>query len=323
MGGVIKARSVALIALFLCASLLLGAEQAAIFHQADAYYNAGKYDAAIGEYSRVLALNLSPHQASRGTMARGICYYAKHDPDRAIADFNHAIGLDPRNAGAYVNRGNALQMRGERSAALKDYTTALRLNSRNSSAYVGRGLVRAQNGDFTGALSDYNTALKINPRSAFAHIGRASIYYLQAIPERSLSEAQAAIALSPGDAEAYILRAHAYMELRRYSDAEADIHKAMHMKNVEFSGALEFLAWFRATCPDPHFRNGREAVEAAQRYCQQTETGDFGAAVKAETQAIEKAPSQDPLMGQFKHRLELYKQQTPYRDEPRGKVSWH
>ncbi len=38
---------------------------------------------------------------------RGLAYQDKHDYDRAIADFNEAIRLDPRDSGQYLNRGLA------------------------------------------------------------------------------------------------------------------------------------------------------------------------------------------------------------------------
>jgi lipoprotein NlpI len=36
---------------------------------------------------------------------RGIDYYAKRDYDRAVADFNKTIELEPRFAITYANRG--------------------------------------------------------------------------------------------------------------------------------------------------------------------------------------------------------------------------
>jgi tetratricopeptide (TPR) repeat protein len=301
--------------------------------KADADLQAGNVDAAIEEYNRVIVLKLTPQLASIAVMRRGNCYYAKHDLEQAIADYDQALRLDPKNAGAYDNRANALDARGNRDDALKDYDEALRLSPRNAYVYLNRGSLLMELGDFSGALADYARVLTINPREEAAHIGRSRIYLMECKREEALKEAGAAIAIAPGRALGYDCRASVYMELRRYKEAEADIKKAMGLTYYDPTAALSSLAWFRATCPDPHFRNGKEALEAARRRCQNTnffgyacldtlaaayaETGDFDQAAKSEAQAIRTAPSRLPGLPEMKERLNLYKSQKPFRDEPR------
>src|SRR5262252_658983 len=40
-------------------------------------------------------------------VSRGLDYYNKNDPDRAIAEYTEAIRLDPKYVDAFHNRGNA------------------------------------------------------------------------------------------------------------------------------------------------------------------------------------------------------------------------
>jgi len=304
--------------------------------KADADFQAGHLDAAIAEYNRIIALNLTPQLASLAVMRRGNCYYAKHDLDRAIADFDQALRLDPRNAAAYDNRANALDARGDRADAIKDYNESARLNPRNIYVYVNRASLLTEEGDFTSALADYAKAMTINPHDEMAYTGRAYLYLMQRAPGRALKEANAAIAIAPGSVSGYSARARAYMQMGRYAEAEANIKKMMHLKNFDRTTALSVLAWFRATCPDRHFRDGRQALDAARRHCQSmtffgfdcqdtlaaayAEIGDFDQAVNYQTQALETAPSRFPLLSEMKRRLELYKQHRPYRDEPKGKA---
>jgi tetratricopeptide (TPR) repeat protein len=321
--------------LFACANLFGTVTKSfrEVTAKADADFQAGHPDAAIAEYNRIIALNLTPQLASLAVMRRGSCYYAKHDLDRAIADFDQALRIDPKNAAAYDNRANALDARGDWDDAIKDYNEALRLNPRDAYIYLNRGSLLREHGDFTGALADFAKTLAINPGEEAAHIGRVGIYLMQCKPEEALKEANAAIAIAPGQASVYGSRASVYVELRRYREAEADIQKAMRLKSYDPTAPLSSLAWFRATCPDSHFRDGKKALEAAQRRCQRTnffgygcldtlaaayaETGDFDQAVKCETQSIETAPSRHPMLSEMKQRLELYKRHKPFRDEPR------
>ena len=49
----------------------------------------------------------------------------KGDYDRAIADYNKALELDPKDATAYNNRGYAYRQKGDYDKAIADYDKAL------------------------------------------------------------------------------------------------------------------------------------------------------------------------------------------------------
>jgi tetratricopeptide (TPR) repeat protein len=300
--------------------------------KADALYQGGNSDAAIAEYNRVLAFNLNAAQASIVLLRRGNCYYAKHDLDRAIADFDQSIRLNPRNSAAYDNRALALEARGDWDDARKDYNESLRLNPRNASAYLNRAGLFYEEGDFDLALRDYAKALTLNPRLPEAHAGRSLVYVWRKQPRKALTEANAAIAIAPYEVPGYGSRAEAYSQMGRYADAETDLMRVLKTKNYDSKTGLYSLAWLRATCPDARFRNGAEALEAAQKRCDplnfysyacldllgvvHAELGNFDRATSYEIQALEKAPPHHPIVADMKKRLELFKKHKPYRDEP-------
>ena len=58
--------------------------------------------------------------------------------EKAIADYNEAIGLDPKNALAYNNRGSAWRKKKEYDKAIADYNEATRLDPKYARAYNSR-----------------------------------------------------------------------------------------------------------------------------------------------------------------------------------------
>ena len=58
---------------------------------------------------------------------RGNAFDDRKDYERAIADFDAAIKIDPRYATAFYNRGNSKLNSGDRAGAIADYRQALEL----------------------------------------------------------------------------------------------------------------------------------------------------------------------------------------------------
>ena len=79
----------------------------------------------------------------------------KGDYDRAIADYNKALELDPKDATAYNNRGFTYDNKGDYDKAIADYDAAIRLNPEYARAYNNRGFTYDKKGDYDRAIADY------------------------------------------------------------------------------------------------------------------------------------------------------------------------
>jgi tetratricopeptide (TPR) repeat protein len=70
----------------------------------------------------------------KAALARAAAYDRKQQYDRAIADYDTALQLDPAQADAFNHRGEVWRKKGDRPHALADFGAAIRLNPEHSSA---------------------------------------------------------------------------------------------------------------------------------------------------------------------------------------------
>jgi tetratricopeptide (TPR) repeat protein len=82
---------------------------------------------------------ITPQDAASAHIARGNLYAVQGAVDRAIADYDHAIALDPTRAVAFFNRAGAVAASGDIDRALTDYNRAIELDPKDADPYVGRG----------------------------------------------------------------------------------------------------------------------------------------------------------------------------------------
>ncbi len=106
---------------------------------------------------------------------RGSAWAAKGETDRALADLDQAIKLDPRLPDAYINRGNAKRERLDLAAAIADYTLAISLSPNAALAYYNRAWAHYLAGESADALADANRAIEIDDHSASAFSTRGLI----------------------------------------------------------------------------------------------------------------------------------------------------
>lgn len=140
------------------------------FERAYQHSQVGRKDEAIRDYTEAIRLNPQDADAYNN---RGNAYQdGKKDYDRAIADYNEAIRLNPQFAIAYTNRGNAYYNKKEYNRAIIDHTEAIRLNPQLAMAHNNRGLAYFNKGSYDRAIADYDRALQIDPNHQLARENR-------------------------------------------------------------------------------------------------------------------------------------------------------
>ena len=142
---------------------------------------------------------------------RGHGLTEKRELDRALADLNEAIRIDPAYACAYTNRGHVYAFKRDLEHAMADYDEAIRIDPSFALAYNNRGDAWYGKGDIDRAFADFNTAIKLDPGLAIAYGNRGFVYYRQRDMAHAIEDYSMQIRLSP-DVLAYINRGNAYRD---------------------------------------------------------------------------------------------------------------
>jgi tetratricopeptide (TPR) repeat protein len=123
------------------------------------YLMEGHWDQAIAAFNE--AIRITPKDGE-SIINRGLAYGSKGQYDQAVADFSKFIALDQRDAGAYHNRGLAYALKGQYDAALADFDKALTLAPDDAKTLYLRGFVYYKKGQADRARTDYRAALGLN-----------------------------------------------------------------------------------------------------------------------------------------------------------------
>ena len=200
----------------------------------------GDEGGAIADYDQ--ALQLGPRQAAASVYEnRAVARHALGDYPGAVADYDEALHRAPRSAAAplYHARGGARHAAGDIAGALADYNQALELDPGLCAAYISRGHARYHRRDFLGT-NDYRMAFRLDPRLTAAEIIRVLLEGLRRDPEDVLENCRKHIRINPGDLVAYARRGLTLLILGRDEEAAQDFDQVLR-RGPEWKGLLRLL----------------------------------------------------------------------------------
>jgi len=208
----------------------------------------------------------SGRSLSGAYIERGRAWYRKNDFDRAIADYDRALSLDPKDSWTYMRRGIAWYQKKNFDRAIADFNRGLEINP-GEDLYFNRGLAWLGKKDFDRALADYDQVIKLNPRDGQAYANRGLLVWNRKKDfDQALADYNRALEIRPGEALIYNMRGNLFFEQGRFIQASEDF-KASLIKNPKdrYTTIWFFLALERAG------KNGRQELNDRKENVKLTE----------------------------------------------------
>jgi tetratricopeptide (TPR) repeat protein len=184
----------------------------------------------------------------------------------SVTLLQRAVRVEPANFVARVMLGNALFERHQLDAALREYQAGLRVRPDYADAWLRAGVALTDLGRPAEAMPYLVRACRLAPSwpEPQRRLGLALLH------EGRVKEAREAyqklIPLLPATPEGYRDLADMLAEGQQFAAAIHYYREAIRL-NPGFDAVMNNLAMLRASCRQPEFRNGREAVQLAETAC--------------------------------------------------------
>jgi len=291
-------------------------------------YGQGKLDEAIALFQQ--ALQLRPNYAE-AHYNLGLSLLQKGKVDEAILHFQAAVQIKPGSASFQFNLGLAFFRKGNMDEAIVNFQKALQIKPAYMAAHYNLGKALLQEGRVDEAIPHFQTALQIAPNSAEVYNSLGTALLQKGAVDEAIVQFQKALQIKPAYATAHYNLGNAFFQKGGTAEAIRQYQQALQISPAD-ADAQNNLAWILATCAEPSLRNGRQAVDLAQKaneiyggtnpFILHTlaaafaEAGQFADAKRAVQKAVELAQTagKQDLVEQFNGELKRYEAGLPCRE---------
>lgn len=282
------------------------------------------FDEAMKLCNKLIAA--SPDSPQPLVLRAGI-YLMQDKMADALQDADAALKIDPNNLNLLYLRARILSSIPNFDEALKTLDLMLKLSSDLPQALELRSGIYIEQRKFSEAAADIGTLLSLDPQNLDLIRQQAALYLAADQPRRAIKEYSRLIELPDRSSVSFRGRADAYLAIGEHAKAIADYQESLKLEPNDES-VLNNLAWVLATSPDDSVRDGKRAIELAQRACENTEfkaahilstlaagyaeAGDFELAIEWSRKAVEL--SEDATREQLQAELKSYESKKPWRE---------
>jgi Flp pilus assembly protein TadD len=153
----------------------------------------------------------------------------------ALAAYEEAIAINPRDVDAYYNKGVVLDELKRYEEAIEAYEGVIGLNPQYTDAYNNKGIALDELKRYEEAIRCYEQAIGLNPQYADAYNNKGIALYNLGRYEEALRCYEQAIASNPQYILAYKNKGNALQQLARQTEAQQAYAIAQQLRGTNHS----------------------------------------------------------------------------------------
>ena len=190
-------------------------------------YQAGAYETATRMLQRAVAAGggVAAYRAALGAALHGAGKL-----DEALAEYRHALTLEPEDETTHFRLANLLVCQGKVQEARVAYEKALCLRPDYAEAHNNLAVLLREEGRLEEATSHCKQALGLKPEYAEAHTNIGNLLADQGRPDEAIAHHRRAIALNPHAVDAHINLGHVLRRQGNFEDARLSLQQALTLR---------------------------------------------------------------------------------------------
>jgi len=160
-------------------------------------------------------------------VTKGKALLARHLPERAAAEFNRALAIDPCHVAALRGRASISLNAGNNDEAISDLARAIDIDPADPASWQARADAYLEDDQPDRALDDYSVAIRLGPQMIELYDRRAAAYLFKRKFEDAIADYNEMTRLAPGDSLPYQRRGELYAHTGDYPRALSEFTQAI------------------------------------------------------------------------------------------------
>jgi tetratricopeptide (TPR) repeat protein len=162
--------------------------------------------------------------------------------DEALASFQEAVKLDPRNEYAHNQLGIIYAKKERFNDAFREFTLVAEIDQTNTFALLWLGILNLQKNNLDKGFENFQKIIQVDPTNADAYYYLGAIYNIRHNPAKAIEYLKKSRDANSGEADTHFRLGKAFRQVDMVKNAELEYGRVLEL-NTAYNAARNELGW--------------------------------------------------------------------------------